>query len=551
MRTPWTLLALCCALPVLAQPANPSPQDGGPRPPSGPDNGGPNFDGPPPFGPGGQGGMMQEETPLVKQFDQNGDKWLNTTERKAAREFLLKERAERRGARRGPPGGPHNENQEPPPSGAKVSPADVKSFPSFTNAPLYDPKTLRTLFLQFENADWERELADFNNTDVEVPAKLTVDGKTYAEVGVHFRGASSYFTVGEGRKRSLGVSLDFADKKQALGGHHTLNLLNSHGDPTFLRAVLYSQIARSYLPTPRANFVRVVINGESWGVYVNAEQFNRDFVKEQFGMTRGARWHVHGSPRGQGSLAYLGGEAGPYKKIYTIKSRDDPKSWADLIRLCQVLQETPTNRLEAALAPLLDIDGALKFLALENALINNDGYWVRSSDYNLYQDEQGRFHVIPHDMNETFTRPGGPGLGGGPGGRGRNAPPGGGGGGGGGGARVEGVKLDPLVAAHDANKPLLSKLLAVPILRTRYLGYVRDIADKWLDWDRLGPIARQHQALIAAEVEADTRKLDSTEAFTRGLTEDIAGTGGGPGRGGSIGLKNFADQRRAFLLQRQ
>ena len=34
---------------------------------------------------------------------------------------------------------------------------------------LYDPTTLRTIFLQFENTEWERELADFNNTDVEVP----------------------------------------------------------------------------------------------------------------------------------------------------------------------------------------------------------------------------------------------------------------------------------------------------------------------------------------------------------------------------------------------
>ena len=34
-------------------------------------------------------------------------------------------------------------------------------------------ESLRTIFLQFENADWEQELAAFNNTDVEVPA--TVD----------------------------------------------------------------------------------------------------------------------------------------------------------------------------------------------------------------------------------------------------------------------------------------------------------------------------------------------------------------------------------------
>ena len=121
--------------------------------------------------------------------------------------------------------------------------------------------------------------------------------------------------------------------------------------------------------------MRVVINGESWGLYVNAQQFNKDFVKDWFGTTKGARWKVPGSPRGRGSLAYLGENDAPYKRIYAIKSREDANSWADLIRLCKVLNKTPTNQLEQALAALLDIDGALKFLALENALINNDGYW--------------------------------------------------------------------------------------------------------------------------------------------------------------------------------
>jgi hypothetical protein len=205
--------------------------------------------------------------------------------------------------------------------------------------------------------------------------------------------------------------------------------------------------------------------------------------------------------------------------------------------------------LEKALAPLLDIDGALKFLALENVLINNDGYWIRKSDYDIYEDEKGRFHLIPSDANETFSRPGGPGFGG-PGGRGRGGfGPGSAGPGGGGNAiRVDGVKLDPLVAATDANKPLISKLLAVPSLRTRYLGYVRDIAEKWLDWNKLGPIAEQYHTLIAMDVKADTRKLDSTEDFEKSRTEDIQGRGGFGGRG-SISLKNFADQRRAFLLQ--
>ncbi len=466
-------------------------------------------------------GGPQQETKLVKQFDKNGDKRLDAAERKEAREFLNKERAEGRGGRR--PGFRGREDQTPPAPGKKVTPNDVKTY---VDAPLYDLTTLRTLFLEFENADWEKELADFYHTDVEVPVKITVDGKTLTDVGVHFRGASSFFTVGEGRKRSLNLSLDFVQNDQKLDGYKTLNLLNSHRDPTYLRSVLYYQVARDYIPAPKANYVRVVINGEHWGVYVNAQQFNKDFVGEWFKTSKGARWKVPGSPRGRGGLNYLGEDPAAYKKIYEIKTKDDPKSWSDLIRLCKILNETPTNKLEEALKPVLDIDGALKFLALENALINSDGYWIRSSDYNLYQSEDGRFHIIPHDSNETFAPPEGP----------RGA-----------GQAVNGVELDPFAGADDPEKPLLNKLLAVPSLRARYLGYVRDIAEKWLDWKKVEPLAMQYQALIADDVKDDTRKLDSFEAFRKGVSQDTEEQGF---RGPRVvmSIKSFVEQRRAYLL---
>ena len=560
--------------------------------------GGPGGFGPPGGGPGGPGGPMQRERQLVKQFDKDDDGRLNQDERQAARDSMKSEGGRRGGF--GPPGGgfggpggggpggggpggpggrgPFGQQSEPGKPGPHVSPDDVTP----TDAPLYDPQVLRTIFIDFDNKDWEAELADFNNTDVEVPATLTVDGKKYSDVGIHFRGMSSYMMVPAGSKRSLNVSLDFVDSKQRLYGYKTLNLLNAHEDHSFLSSVLYSHIARQHLPAPKANFVKVVINGESWGLYANVQQFNKDFLAENFPSTKGTRWKVTGSPGGGGGLEYVGDNIEDFKRRYDMKT-DDDKAWKALIKLCKTLNETPADKLEAALEPMLDIDGLLWFLAIDNALINCDGYWIRASDYSIFLDAKGTFHILPHDMNEAFRSPMGPGFGFGPGGPG-GGPPGrvGFGGGRPGEGRPDGPRgeqrrpeerganeprpgdnarpsgpsfdLDPLIGLDDARKPLRSKVLAVPSLRTRYLQHVHTIADRSLDWKTLGPVVAQYRSLIGKEVEADTRKLSSFADFQKATADDVAkDSAEEPRRFGPqhSPLRRFADQRRQFLLNHE
>jgi hypothetical protein len=373
--------------------------------------------------------------------------------------------------------------------------------------------------------------------------------------------------VPAGAKRSLNVSLDFIDSKQRIDGYKTLNLLNSHEDPTFLHTILYFDIARNYIPAPKANFVNVVINGESWGLYVNAQQFDKKFLAENYPSDKGARWKVPGSPGARGGLEYIGENIEDYKRSYELKTKDDEADWKALVALCRTLSETPLEQLEQALEPILDIDGALWFLALDNALVNNDGYWVRGSDYALYRDTRGKFHVIPHDANETFGNAMmgfGPGFGG-PGGFGRPGRPG---------ANEKGAApakkaagapglamrpggpnapLEPMHGLQDASKPLRSRLLAVPALRARYLDHVATIARDWLDWERLGPLVAKYRTLIDHAVEADTRKLSSYEEFKNSVADqpakaEVAEGGPRPRFGPSpIPLRTFADERRKFL----
>ncbi len=454
------------------------------------------------LGPGGglADGFASQEIPIVAQFDRDGDGRLDDTERAVAREWLAS-RGGGGGLRgdggRGGPGGARG--MVAASSGIAVSPGEVRAFGSES---LYDLGVLRTIFIELDGDDWESELVAFFNTDVEVPATVIVDGKTFPNVGVGFRGASSFRMVPHGSKRPLKLSANFVDGDQRIVGYRTLNLLNAMNDPTFVRTALYSQIAQDYIAAPKVNFVRVVINGEDWGVYLNAQQYNKDFLEDFFRENDGRRWKAPGSPNGRAGMEYLGDAIEPYRAIYEIKTKDEPEEWTDLINLFKVLNETPAAQLEAALAPIFDIDGALKFLALEVALVNSDGYWTRASDYNIYQNEGGRFHIIPHDMNEAIGVSGN-------------------------------IRLDPLVGLDDPSKPLRSKLLAVPALRERYLTYVEDIATRWLDWERLGPIIFDYQALIREAVELDARKLYGTAAFSSGVGE----------------LRQFVESRREFLLR--
>jgi hypothetical protein len=166
-------------------------------------------------------------------------------------------------------------------------------------------------------------------------------------------------------------------------------------------------------------------------------------------------------------------------------------------------------------------DGSLNRAELEDTFAKWFSDWDTAKGGTLNEES------LSAGLTAVLPRPNLGGPGGRPGGRGPGGGPGGG-----------GVTLDPLVSLSDANKPLISKLLAVPAFKARYLGYVRDIAEKWLDWSKIGPVAQQYHELIAEDVEVDTRKLDSTEEFENSLSGEAQNS-----------LKNFAEKRRAFLLK--
>ena len=351
----------------------------------------------PPIAPVSKAEPDMTELKLLARFDTNGDHQLDATERQAALTYLAQHPLIEAPVRSGRPVPvqPVAAGLEPTKRGQTLTPEPGDKIPPDD---LFDPKTLRTLFLTFADADWERELAEFARTDVQVPARLEVDGKILNDVGVRFRPPGKGEVFPAGYKRTLLLKLDYTAAGQQLAGHHQLQLLASAGDPTLLRTVLFHQVAREYIAAPADALVRVVVNGEDWGVYTNMEPFDELFIQKKINKVVRAFWTT--SPGA--NLDYLGDDPAAYRSRYHLESTENSAAWERLIELCKILHQPTDDDTGHALAAIIDTDSTLRYLALQNALINQDGYGGTTGRYGLFLAGDGRFRLIPMEAEHSF-----------------------------------------------------------------------------------------------------------------------------------------------------
>jgi len=404
----------------------------------------------------------------------------------------------------------------------------------------YDETVLRTLELEFSQSDWWNQLEANYQTKENIIAALTADGVTYEGVGVRFRGNTSYMMVGNSQKKSFNIEIDYTIEDQRLMGYKTLNLINCANDPTFMREVLYSNTCRRQVPSARANFVKLVINGQNWGIYANVQQLNAEFIEDWFPSNDGTRWRAEGrmggtpggggggqmpNPRttnltetdatlaeagggggfgdGSAALTWQGNDSTIYEQVYELKDTNQDDPWASLINTCDILNNTPLDQLSDVLDTVLNVDRALWLCAFEIIFQDDDGYVnKRGSDYYIYYEpETGRLHLIQYDGNECMISSGRAGW------------------------SLFYQNDDPVV-------PLMYRLMNIDRYRQRYLAHARTILSSFFTEDDLLPRIDAYQTLIESEVESDNKKLYTTQAFISGITT----------------LKNFINTRRSNLL---
>ncbi len=272
----------------------------------------------------------------------------------------------------------------------------------------YDTSVLRTIELTFEQSNYWQQLENNYASETYLAADLTIDGEVLEDVGVRFKGNSSYNSIGNSEKKPFNIDLNvFADTLGAdhdFQGYKKIILNNGFKDPSFVREALTWEICRQFVPAPKSNWVKLVINGESWGIYMNCEHLDDEMLSGWYSEEDGNRYKAEGGPGANPSnLTWLGSNTSSYTAQYQLKNPDDAiNPHEDLVELCDVLNNTPGSSY-SAVQDILNVDNSLWMLALDNVFVNLDSYYGGGHNYYIFHDfEHDRMETLMWDVNESF-----------------------------------------------------------------------------------------------------------------------------------------------------
>lgn len=218
-----------------------------------------------------------------------------------------------------------------------------------------------------------------------------------ANVGFRVRGNTSR----NAGKKSFNIDFNEFVPGQKFLDIDNMNLLGNHNDPSQLRAWLSGQILQlAQLPSSRSSYVKLFINSEYKGLYLNNEDIDDEFLQSRFinddsGNLYKCIWGA--------DLTYQGTNPLAYSSVYELKTNKTQNDYSGLIHFLEVLNSSSTNEFPCAIQEVFDVDLYLKTLVYEILIGHWDGYAGNKNNYYLYQrPSDGKFIFIEYDMDNTF-----------------------------------------------------------------------------------------------------------------------------------------------------
>lgn len=323
--------------------------------------------------------------------------------------------------------------------------------------------------------------------DHEYPAvfefKKGTESEIVENIGFRIRGNTSRYS----QKKSFKVSFNTFENGRQYRGLDKMNLNGEHNDPSIIRSKLSWDIFQDIgLPAPRANHVKLYINGEYYGLYINVEHIDDEFVEDRFGTDAGNLYKcLYPS-----DLTYRGSDPSNYREfyndrgqVYELKTNEEENDYSDLAYLINFFEHASDTKFQQEIEDYLNVDGVLRWMAVDVLTGNWDDYWFNKNNFYLYNNPTtNRFEFIPYDYDNTF------------------------------GIWWDGIYPDMDWGLRDINtwghpdeqRPLTHRLLSIDEYRNRFNFYVNRYLDEVFNPDSLLGKINRLKLMVEDAAEEDT-----------------------------------------------
>jgi spore coat protein CotH len=285
--------------------------------------------------------------------------------------------------------------------------ASIQAAPAAPAPPVeafFDDSQLHTIKLNINSRDWQ-SLQEHYLDNTYYPADFRWQDQVVRNIGIRSRGTGSR----SGTKPGLRVDFDrYTGDQKFLGTLKSFILRNHTQDASAMHERLSMLLFRRVgIQAVREAYTRLFVNNSYVGLYSIVESVDKAYLKRTLDEDEGYLfkydYNVDDQPyyleyRGSNADAYV-----PHPFKPETHEEDPHADWiAELIR---VINQDSDTIFRTTIAPLLDAEGFVRHIAVENFVADQDGFNGNYGTNNFYLYRHADSHVftfIPWDKSEAF-----------------------------------------------------------------------------------------------------------------------------------------------------
>lgn len=320
-----------------------------------------------------------------------------------------------------------------------------------------------------------------SGTPVWVKSTVKFEGKEWQYVGFRLKGNSSLAQAWGAGVYKLPFKLEFdqfedeipAIKNQRFYGFKKVSMAPGQGDNSLIKDKVVADLFRDAgIPAARTAFYKVYINfGEGskyCGLYTMDETIDDSMVKNQFGEEDGNIYKPESD-----FVSFL-------QSAFEKKNNETAMNYSDVQAAITALNATNRTSDPAAwranLEKAFNVDHFLKYLAINNTIVNWDAYGAMAHNYYLYTPKKtGKVTWIPWDFNLSMIS-------------------------GTAGAQQSGNAVSLEMTEVTTKWPLIRYLADDATYLTKYKAYVKDFNTNYFQSSRMNGIIDKEVNLISSAV---------------------------------------------------